>query len=287
GAGSGGNPFEDPASQLRRPRFGVGMEGPPAAGGDAPGNPGHASSSGWVQQPSGSTPGRTVWSKNWDSIGTTTYVVQTNADGSITGTLTLWVDADDNQPGRVDSTTETTFSPPDENGSRTVTTKTTDSNGNTTEQTASENSDTPRAPTPTDQNADGVDDDRESERVIITDPESEQPAPHDNDAGRGTGGCGVWTPFGGCTGTGPKVWDTTGQPNPADDGSATVRSAGASIGPEAVTNGGDGSFGAEGNSGRGGGFGIDPCATVAECGDGSGGPDNPVGSVDAAHAADR
>ena len=64
--------------------------------------------------------------------------------------------------------------------------------------------------------------------------------------------------------------------DPTDDGSGAVRSASASIGPEAVTNGGDGSFGVEVGSGRGG-FKLDPCATAGDdCGNGPGGPDNPV-----------
>ncbi len=109
------------------------------------------------------------------------------------------------------------------------------------------------------------------------DTEAGQGAPDDTITG-GTGGCGVWTPFGGCTGTGPKIWETTGQPDPSGDGTATTRNAGASIGPEAVTNADEFHTGS-----GGGGVHIDPC--IAAGGDCGNGPGNPTASMGGRQAA--
>ncbi len=95
--------------------------------------------------------------------------------------------------------------------------------------------------------------------------------------------CAGWNPMNGCAGKGLTIRDMTSQPGRGETSAAGERSAGANVGPEAVTNGGDGSFIAGGNSGGGGGAEIDPCIAAGEgCGNGPDGPDGPVASIEAA-----
>jgi hypothetical protein len=98
--------------------------------------------------------------------------------------------------------------------------------------------------------------------------------------------CAGWNPMTGCAGKGVTARDMTGQPRPGETGAPDERSAGASVGAEAVTNGGDGSFIAGGNSGNGGRGEPDPCIAAREsCGNGPDGPDGPDGPVAAIEAA--
>jgi len=84
--------------------------------------------------------------------------------------------------------------------------------------------------------------------------------------GRGPGGadnCG-WNPMNGCTKRSVKIWDAMVQPGAHQDtGGSAARP---SLGQEAVTNTGDGTFDS-GVSGGGGGNGRpNPCLTAGDCG---------------------
>lgn len=275
------SPFDDPAGRLGRGRFGAGMDGPSGADDGTAQNPGHAGND-WQKHP-GRVPGRTAWTRN-HTAGFENFVRQDHVDGSSTAEYSYNL-----HNGDTVTTVHIRVSAPDKNGNRTVTI--TETVVGDDEESVRTSTTTSRAgPTPDDWDADGEDDDAEAADTTQGDDGNDaeadqdttagggdQGAPNDNDTGRGDGGCGTWTLFGGCTGTGLKIWDTTGQPNPTDDGSDNGRNAGASIGPEAVTNGGDGSF-VSGQGRGGGGPGLDPCATAGpSCGNGPDGPGSPAG----------
>lgn len=248
----------------------------------APGPGGQASSGrGWVNTTrSSDSSGTTHWSRRLgDSGWGAGFSRRENADGSFSGGMVVT-----DGTGRSVGYRDIEVSAPDENGNRTVVIEDSDSNGNVVHREESETKSSD-GPTPWDQNANGVPDSIERDT-------SAQDVPENTTAGGGDQGaettnnelglCGGWNPLNGCGRTTVKPMDTISQPDPTDDGSGTVRSAGASIGPEAVTNGGDGGFIAgQGRGGGGGGTrGVDPgCITAGDhCGNGPDGPDNPHGA---------
>jgi hypothetical protein len=84
--------------------------------------------------------------------------------------------------------------------------------------------------------------------------------------GRGPGGadnCG-WNPMNGCTKKSTPIWKATVQPGAHQDTGG--RSAGPSLGQEAVTNTGDGTFDSGVSGGGGGGGQPDPCVVAGSCG---------------------
>jgi hypothetical protein len=265
GFGPGSGPITD-GKRLGRERFGAGMDGPPMGAGDAPSNGGI---DGWGSKTP--APPQPVTPVRLDDPTTSTSV-EKDAQARTTTTTTFTVDGGGVTEVEViqrGDNPETEFN---EAGTRTtVTHHTTDPNfvqtrtweagGNTTvavivngitvKVRESQSSNGNRQPA---RGLDNVD----------------QPAPHDGSTGRGTGGCGVWTPLGGCSGTGLKAWEITGQPGTDEQGTVTVGGAARpTAGPGAVTNGGDGGF-VSGGRGGGSGFGYNPCATQGTgCGAGA------------------
>ena len=262
------DPFDDPASALRQGRFGVGMNGAPnydESGLDSGGK----DSNGWTlisEFYSGNTSGRLR--SRPSTYGTEYQTIVLVTDGVHDAlTISTWT------PGPNKTTTDVTMTARFIKGTM-QSTQVTDSDGFGTVYLP-----------PSESEEDGESEAGETGSENDNEGNDNEDVQEDTKAGGGdqggndtpgNGGCIRWTSFGGCMATRTKIWDSTSQPDPTEDGSGTVRSAGASIGPEAVTNGGDGSFGVEGGSGSGG-FKLDPCATAGDdCGNGPGGPGNPV-----------
>jgi hypothetical protein len=267
----------------RNDEFGVDMmSGIPRSPASKAPNPGSEASSGvgWVNDTSNrDSPGTTHWSRRLGGSGWVAgFGRRDNADGSISAGIVI----SDSHNRSVGSRT-IEVSAPDENGKRTVDIEDRDSQGNVVHREESETRSS-TGPTPWDQNANGVPDSIERASPPPPPPSDSQPNPADG--GPADGICAGWNPLAGCAAPGLKVWDVNSQPgpDPTGEGSGTARSAGASIGPEAVTNTGDGSFTAGGSrGGGGGGHGIDPgCITAGDdCGNG---PDGPVASMDGVSA---
>ena len=93
-----------------------------------------------------------------------------------------------------------------------------------------------------------------------------EPAGQFGAEGRGPGGadnCG-WNPMSGCTKRFVKIWDAMVKPGAHQNTGASA--AGPSLGQEAVTNTGDGTFDSDFSGGGGGGGRPDPCLTAGGCG---------------------
>lgn len=260
----GSNPLEDPA--LGRPRFGASMDGPPVAPGPHPNNGGVDSSPGWtlggVYHKATNDSYGAHWSRQTSHGTDTRDISYGGPNGEITETIVI-------HGPNGQTTTTTTESHLTKDDARRSTTTVETENGMVVKEE--------ETPAPAEEEETEGGEGGEGGEEGDGDTEAGQGAPDDTITG-GTGGCGVWTPFGGCTGTGSKIWETTGQPDPSDDGTTTTRSAGDSIGPEAVTNADEFHTGS-----GGGGVHIDPC--IAAGGDCGNGPGNPTASMGDRQAA--
>jgi hypothetical protein len=229
----------------------------------APGSGGRASD-GWTWD--GMVTGTTGSgsTESWTRAGSNGSTVKFTRDEHGDGAISIGIQVTDSE-GNVQGEVSIDISAPNKDGSRDYQAQAFDAEGNHVGGSKG-TTNTESVPNQYDTDGDGV--------------------PDDTTAGGGDQGsettnnehgiCNGWNPLNGCAAPGVKIEDSTSQPNPTDDGSATVRSAAASIGPEAVTNGGDGSF-VSGQGRAGGGSGLDPCATVAGCGGGGDGPEGPGG----------
>ena len=256
--------------------FGVDMMAgiPRSPASQAP-NPGGQASNGWSfdgMQVSGSGTYQS-W-RTTDSNGdTVTFVREDFNDGAGSVSITI-TDADGNVRGDV----SIDISKPHGRG-RDYQAEAHDADGNLVGASKG-TTETESVPNRYDPDGDGVPND-------VPETGSEQAGqPNPEDGGAAEGLCAGWNPLSGCGQGGLKIWDTITQPGTSEESTATASGAGPRIGPEAVTNGGDGSFTAGGgrrDNGRG--HGIDPCITAGGCGNGPDGPDNPTGSMEGVRAS--
>jgi len=288
GGGAGGIP--DPVldgSGMGGRRGGTELGGPAQAGGGVPGNPGH--SAGWgggYSYQIGNTVGR-VWTKQ-TKYGTATFTAERSGSGATTTTVTT------PGPNKTSSTETTTTTSTDGTRRRRYIRRVTNSDGTGSHEEGETSSDV--TPSAEDQDGNGVPDDVDAERAEAEAAEAEAAeaetggtADKDPQSGGSAGGGDqggnyidpryssprgtIWTPLGGLVIFAVSPSDMTSQPPPSDvQGTVMVGggSARPNVGAAAVTNTGGGDFIA--GEGRGGGGSmIDPCATVAGCGDPGGG----------------
>ena len=261
--------------------FGVDMmSGVPRSPASQAPHGGGSASSGWTKMP-GNSAGRTVWTRDYSDTpsqgGFDVFVRQNGPDGSIHAEITH-----EDANGNVTGTTSIHVSAPNAKGQRTVTTTYSDGNNDEVEWLVTNTTKSNAGPTPEDQNANGIPDTEEhAAGQALTTPPGEESQPDPVNGGAAEGICNGWNPLTGCGRPGPTLWETLTQPGTSEDSTVSSGRGGATSGPEAVTNPGDGSFMASGNTGGSGGRGLDPCAIQGggDCGtgpDGLGGLENPA-----------